>query len=141
MERRLTLPGPREKLKLLEVNALETSRENGTRSAIGLPVRLAISIFFASVLACAAAQDLAGRWEGSIQIPGREFDLIVDLTQADGKNWIGSIIIPGLDVKGAPLAQLSIEDSEVSFAIKGALASERTGQATLQRAPHGAGRN
>jgi hypothetical protein len=132
MERGLTSPGLREKLKSLEVNALETSRANGTGSAIGLSVRLAISIFFVSLLACAAAQDLAGRWEGSIQIPGREFDLIVDLTQAGGKNWIGSIIIPGLDVKGAPLAQLSVRDSDVSFTIKGALASERTGPATLQ---------
>jgi hypothetical protein len=95
-------------------------------------VRLAISIFFASALACTAAQDAAGRWEGSIQIPGREFDLIVDLTQAGGKDWVGSIIIPGLDVKGAPLADLSVNASEISFAIKGALASERTGPATVQ---------
>jgi hypothetical protein len=35
-------------------------------------VRLAIFIFFASALTCDAAQDATGRWEGSLQIPGRK---------------------------------------------------------------------
>ena len=95
-------------------------------------MRLAISIFFASALGCAAAQDATGRWEGSIQIPGRTYDLIVDLARIGGKDWAGSIIIPGLDVKGAPLASLSVTDSGISCAVKGALSSERTGQASLQ---------
>lgn len=58
--------------------------------------------------------------------------MIVDLDQATGKDWTGSIIIPGLGVKGAPLTDLSVGESGISFTIKAALASERTGQAKFR---------
>lgn len=96
-------------------------------------------VLFLSGLSCEAAGNAAGRWEGSIQIPGREFPLIVDLDQVAGKNWAGSLIIPGLGVKGAPLTDLSVADSGISFTIKGALASERVGQAKFQGRLTGAG--
>jgi hypothetical protein len=99
-------------------------------SAAAMRVATALFLFF--TLVSAGAEDLAGRWEGSIQIPGREFDLIVDLDRTDGKNWTGSIIVPGLDVKGAALTKLMVSDSGISFTIKSALASARTGVATLE---------
>ena len=95
-------------------------------------LRLASIILLCPMFICEAADTAAGRWEGSIQIPGSEFSLIIDLDQFTGKDWAGSIIIPGLDVKGAPLTDLSIGDSGISFTIKGALASERTGQAKFK---------
>ncbi len=59
-------------------------------------LRLAtIALLFSAPL-CLAAETVTGRWEGAIQIPGREFPLIVDLDQPGGKNWAGSIIIQGL---------------------------------------------
>ena len=76
---------------------------------------------------CQAAENAAGRWEGSAQIPGRELNLVVDLSEESGKGWIGSIIVPGMGVKGAPLADIVVKDSDIAFAIKGALASERVG--------------
>ena len=96
-------------------------------------VRLASIILLYSALVCEAAETAGGRWEGSIQIPGSEFPLIVDLDQVAGKTWAGSVIIPGLGVKGAPLTDLSVGDSEISFTIKAALASERTGPGKIQR--------
>ncbi len=54
-----------------------------------------IALLFSAPL-CLAADQVARRWEGSIQIPGREFPLIVDLDQPGGKNWAGSMIIQGL---------------------------------------------
>ena len=95
-------------------------------------LRLVSIILLCPTLTCEAADTAAGRWEGSIQIPGSEFPLIIDLDQFTGKDWAGSIIIPGLDVKGAPLTDLSIGDSGISFTIKAALASERTGQAKFK---------
>ena len=95
-------------------------------------LRLISIILLCPTLTCEAADTAAGRWEGSIQIPGSEFPLIIDLDQFTGKDWAGSIIIPGLDVKGAPLTDLSIGDSGISFTIKGALASERIGQAKFK---------
>jgi hypothetical protein len=96
------------------------------------PLRLLATIFFASAVLCQAGENLAGRWEGSVQIPGRDLKLIVDLAQESGKSWIGSIIIPGLDVKGAQLVDLKVKGSDLAFAIKGALGNERAGQAEIK---------
>lgn len=68
-----------------------------------------------------ASEPAAARWEGSVQIPGKELKLVVDLApQADGK-WTGSVIVPGYGIKGAPLADISIKGSDVSFTMKGTL--------------------
>lgn len=95
-------------------------------------MRLFASIFFASALLCQAAESAAGRWEGPAQIPGGELRLIVDLSEESGKGWTGSIIIPGLGVKGAPLVDLHVKSSDLAFSIKGALGNERAGQAEIR---------
>ena len=94
-------------------------------------MRLIAAIFFASAALCQAAGSAAGRWEGSTQIPGAELKLIVDLSEENGKGWVGSIIVPGFSVKGAPLADLRVRSGELAFAIKGALGNERVGQAEI----------
>lgn len=68
-------------------------------------MRLSICLLFLPLVVSAASGNNPGRWEGSMQIPGSAYDLIVDLDQPNGKDWIGSIIIPGLGVKGAPTLQ------------------------------------
>jgi len=95
-------------------------------------LRLLATIFFASAVLCPAAESAAGRWEGSAQIPGGELKLIVELSEESGKGWIGSIIVPGFGVKGAPLSDIAVKDSEFVFAIKGALGGERVGQAKFK---------
>ncbi len=95
-------------------------------------LRVAVTLFLLAAWGQTQAETLAGRWEGSIRIPDRESRLIVDLTQEKGKDWSGSIIIPGLGVKGAPLTDLAIANGGISFAIKGALASPKTGPARFK---------
>ena len=95
-------------------------------------MRLLAAIFFASAALCQAAESAAGRWEGAAQIPGGALQLIVDLSEETGKGWIGSIIVPGFGVKGAPLGDIAVKDSEFAFAIKGALGGERAGQAKFK---------
>jgi len=95
-------------------------------------LRLLATIFFASAVLCPAAESAAGRWEGSAQIPGEELKLIVELSEDSGKGWIGSIIVPGFGVKGAPLSDIAVKDSELVFAIKAALGGERVGQAKFK---------
>jgi len=90
------------------------------------------TIFFASAVLCQAAESASGRWEGEAQIPGNELKLILDLSDEGGKGWIGSIIVPGLGVKGAQLADLHVRSSDLAFAIKGALGNERAGQAEIR---------
>ena len=81
-------------------------------------------------LFAAAAETVPGRWEGSVAIPERELNLIVDLAQ-EGASWRGSAIIPGMDLKGAPLADLAVKGSDVSFSINGARGLQIVCKATL----------
>ena len=66
--------------------------------------------------AAEAASALEGRWCGKIQIPGQELVLVVDL--AHGAYWNGSAILPGLNVKGAPLTEINVHGADVSFGIQ-----------------------
>lgn len=80
-------------------------------------MRLA-AVIFASACLCRAADPVAGRWQGAIQIPGKEVPLVVDLAPARDGGWTGSLILPGFEIKGAPLVDLSVKDSAVAFALK-----------------------
>ena len=88
----------------------------------------AAALLLSSMSISRAGEAVAGRWEGIVQIPDRELKLVIDLAQRDGKAWIGSVIIPGLDVKGAQLADIAVQNSDVSFTIK----TPRGLQATLK---------
>ena len=57
---------------------------------------------------------------GHAQIPDDELTVVVDLAQENGA-WVGSIIIPGLGLKGAPLTDIKVQPPDVNFAVKGAL--------------------
>jgi len=46
--------------------------------------------------------------------------------------WIGSIIVPGLDIKSAPLTDIVVKESEAAFAIKNALAGQQIAAAKFQ---------
>jgi len=86
-------------------------------------VRLIVIVIIAAVLPCQAEDTLSGRWEGVAQIPGNELNLIVDLAQENGA-WVGSIIIPGLQLKGVPLNDISVQPPNINFSVKGALGIE-----------------
>jgi hypothetical protein len=62
------------------------------------------------------ALPLEGRWSGKIQIPGQELILVVDL--AHRASWNGSVTLPGLNVKGAPLTAINVQGDDVSFGIQ-----------------------
>jgi hypothetical protein len=66
----------------------------------------------------AVVVDPAGHWEGSINLPDFDLNIQVDLAKAAGK-WKGTISIPQQNVKGLPLADISVAGSAVSFAMKG----------------------
>jgi hypothetical protein len=81
--------------------------------------RLGTAALFAVTLVCRAADPAAGRWEGEVQIPGRALKLIIDLAPDSAGGWMGSAIVPGFGIKGAPLADIAVKDSAVSFTLKG----------------------
>jgi len=83
-------------------------------------VRLMMILIVAAALSCRAEDVVSGRWEGTTQIPDNELNLIVDLAKENGV-WVGSIIVPGLGLKGVPLTDINVQPSDVNFALKGAL--------------------
>jgi hypothetical protein len=94
-------------------------------------MKLALTLLLTGALLCRAEETAAARWEGKIQIPERELKLIVDLTQDGAGMWNGSIIIPGMNVKGASLADITLKGSAISFTIKNVLASQDSGPPKL----------
>jgi hypothetical protein len=81
---------------------------------------LIMILIIAASLPCLAEDVISGRWEGIAQIPDDELTVIVDLAQENGV-WVGSIIIPGLGLKGVPLTEIKVQPPDVNFAVKGAL--------------------
>ena len=84
--------------------------------ALGLMMILIV----AAALPCRAEDVISGRWEGSAQIPDDELTVVVDLAQENGA-WVGSIVIPGLGLKGVPLTDIKVQPPDLNFAVKGAL--------------------
>ncbi|MEN3340279.1 MAG: hypothetical protein V7647_3955 [Acidobacteriota bacterium] len=68
----------------------------------------------------------SGHWEGTIQVPGQELSVVVDLSGA-GDKWEGAIGIPAQGLKGFPLADILVKDSSVSFVMKGVPGEPRFG--------------
>jgi hypothetical protein len=83
-------------------------------------VRLIAILIVAAELPSRAEDEISGRWEGAARIPDDELNVIVDLAQQNGA-WMGSIIIPGLGVKGTPLTDIKEQPPDVNFAVKGPL--------------------
>lgn len=82
----------------------------------------------------AAAQPAAapsGHWEGTIQVPGQELKIEVDLKNTADK-WEGTISIPAQNLKAFPLSSISTRGDSVSFAMKG-VPGEPTFNGTLSK--------
>jgi CubicO group peptidase (beta-lactamase class C family) len=80
---------------------------------------LALSLLPVLVPASAAAQDLAGRWEGAIALPAAKLQVDIDLAKLPDGTWKGDISIPAQGAKGLPLADIKAEGADVAFAISG----------------------
>jgi len=106
-------------------------RPRQTRSAtelrfnrnVNIPTGIALFLFAGALLNAAGppSDPAAGRWEGIIDLTGRQVPVVLDLDRDRDGHWIGSAIFPGLDVKGTPLADLVIQDGRLSCTVKGAL--------------------
>ena len=59
----------------------------------------------------------AGHWEGTIQAPGQELAIEVDLARP-ADVWQGQITIPAQHIKGLPLTGVAAEAGAVTFGMK-----------------------
>jgi hypothetical protein len=78
-----------------------------------------VTVTFLSAAAFAQpAAAPSGHWEGTIQVPGQELKIEVDLAKT-GDTWEGRVSIPAQGMKGFPLSSISVQGDAVSFAMKG----------------------
>jgi hypothetical protein len=86
-----------------------------------------------------AAEPSAGRWEGTVDIPGAPMRLVVDLARDDRGTWMGSVILPGRGVKGAALDALVVSGEHVAFGLAAAFAgaAKQAPQVALDSQPDG----
>jgi hypothetical protein len=76
---------------------------------------LCVLCWSASALAQQAQPNVAGRWEGNIEIQGVKLGIQVELARKENDNWTGTITIPAQMLKDAPLANVSVKDNTLSF--------------------------
>ena len=62
--------------------------------------------------------DLAGHWEGAIELPGLALTIKIDLAEQGGA-WSGTIDIPMQSAKGLALSEIVVSDAAIGFAIAG----------------------
>lgn len=77
--------------------------------------------------AARADEALAGRWQGMADLAGEPLPMVVDLAPAAGGTsapaWIGSLVLPGRNVKGAALTQVVVSGQGLRFTLAEALPS------------------
>ena len=75
-------------------------------------------LFLTSVAFAQSPKDVAGRYEGSIQLPGTALNVIVELR--DGAEGLGGTIdIPQQGARGVALEKATVGSGEITFAIAG----------------------
>ncbi len=111
-------------------------RQSSFRCCVSLAALLSL-LLVANI--ASAAPGFAGRWEGVADIPGAPLRLIVDIAPDKENGWIGSVILPALGVKGAPLADLVVTNAAVRFGLVNAfsIASEPAPKVVLARRADG----
>src|SRR5262245_12489740 len=81
-------------------------------------------------LGAQAAPGYEGRWEGAIAGPGAPVALVLDLAPAPS-GWIGSVVLPGFGVKGAPVGDIVANAESLRLTLPGALRAEGAGVPAL----------
>ncbi|MCA1562842.1 MAG: serine hydrolase [Acidobacteria bacterium] len=79
---------------------------------------LAGSAAFESRPVSAQTPDIAGRWEGAVQLPGTELKIEVELSRA-ASAWSGTIDIPAQGARGLALGDVIVQGTALSFTLPG----------------------
>lgn len=89
-----------------------------------LLVPLFLFCLLLSTRALYGQQDAAGRWKGTIEIPGQSLGIEVELK--NGTSWSGTYDIPAQKVKGFPLEKLAVNPPDISFVLGGGIPGAAT---------------
>src|SRR5262249_6745339 len=93
--------------------------QNSLRFAIPIAPVVLVLLLFPPPAPAQPAADASGHWTGSIQTPGGDLGVEIDLAKNEKGEWIGAISVPKQNMKGFPLANITIQGKTISFAMKG----------------------
>lgn len=79
---------------------------------------LVLAAFLPTAVLQAQGPEVAGHWEGRIEIPGNTLQILVDFTAGE-KGLTGVVSIPIQQAKDLPLADIRREGDGIAFAIAG----------------------
>jgi hypothetical protein len=85
------------------------------------PTRLLVALLLSWVpplhaqIAHETVSDPSGHWEGTIQIPNHELNMVLDLAKTPTGRWIGSMSIPLSTSIDVPLGSLSVDGTTLRF--------------------------
>jgi uncharacterized protein len=88
------------------------------RHRLTVPSVLIVLMASSGVASAQPASAPSGHWEGSIQTPGQELKIEIDLV-GSGDTWKGTINVPVQGLKGFPLSGVAVQNDDVTFAMKG----------------------
>jgi hypothetical protein len=74
-----------------------------------------VALLLAAPLAHAA--DPAGRWRGTIAIPGAPAVAEIDLDRGADGAWVGSLTAPDFKLRGTPLLELKVADAHIDASL------------------------
>jgi hypothetical protein len=95
------------------------------RPTIRTLVIAALLLVPASSLRAQTAVNPSGHWEGSIEAPGMNVGIEIDLVKNGNGQLAGTFGQPAQHLKGLPLTSFSVEGRSVSFQIKGGAPGQR----------------
>jgi hypothetical protein len=82
-------------------------------------VAVLLLVSLSSLLGAETAPDPSGHWDGSIQAPGREVTIEIDLAKNGKGELSGTFGNPSQNESGFPLANMTLEGRSIKFEIKG----------------------
>ena len=74
---------------------------------------LAALLLVPRALFAQTAVDLTGHWEGTIQAPGMDVGVEIDVTKNDKGDFAGTFGQPGQHLKGLPLTNFAVASRSV----------------------------
>jgi len=77
-----------------------------------------VPVLAASLLLCASAQppaDPSGHWEGTIQVPGKQIQIEIDLAKNRNGELTGTISVPAQNLKGLPFLKVAVDGRSLNF--------------------------
>ena len=83
------------------------------------PVIAALLLLSLSSVRAQTALDLSGHWDGSIQAPGKEVVIEIDLSKNGKGELEGTFANPSQNESGFPLSNIVVESRSIKFELRG----------------------